>query len=230
MCCKLKLRGGPPFERSGGFTLIELLIAIALGAVVLGLLAFTFSTVSNVWTRQQHQHKKTEPQTALHRMADDLKQVTAHAYLPEGLLLEPEYEQSGEDILHFVRTSGIWRKGLPRVRFTEVAYTIQPGRKGELTLFRKERAVAGPGSMKGFQTNALCRKALKLEVDTFKNDEWKAAWTNRDGSFPEAIRIQLVTHLRKQYVTNHIYVSLPAGRAVHPSNTNGAAGDRLPER
>jgi general secretion pathway protein J len=172
-------------RRQAGYTLIEVLIAVAILAVVMTMVALTFSsTVRMVRTVDEEQGQEHLARRCLSLMADDLMMARKHPLFPWSTR-NGEREGQPADLLAFVSTGhASGEAGLSRV-----LYTREGDRLSRLAL----------RNLHGAFPEAVERIELATDVAAFDlryYDDTLKAWVHEwDGkvrkSLPRAVMIQL---------------------------------------
>jgi type II secretion system protein J len=176
--------------RQAGYALIEVLISVAILAVIMTMVALTFSsTIRMVHTVNEEQGLEHQARTCLALIADDLMMARKHPRFPWSTK-NGELEGQPADILAFVSTGHASGDGNSQeAGLSRVLYTREGDRLSRLTL----------RNLYGAFPEAVERIDLATGVAAFDlryYDDTLRAWVDEwDGkvrkSLPRAVMIQL---------------------------------------
>ncbi len=180
---------------SGGFTLVELLLALALLALVAGLVQGTYTGAVRSRDRASAETARLHAAAvALDRLADEL----AGAFVSEsrgevtGLAVTPDAE--GNTVLVFtsrpVPIPGV-RAGGP----AEIAYFVETGDDGVPRLYRREDPDPDEDWDEGGDPFPVLEGVDRFAVRCFDGEGWKDEWDSRgregDPVLPLAVSVEV---------------------------------------
>ncbi len=193
-----------PSGRRNAFTLPEVLLAVAIAAVLLGVLFSFYWGIARAVTHQEARRRGGEALAmALDGVVRDLQgALLAPGYVQGGLQLRPPAAATGaSSVLELCTTRSGGGPGLGQdarwYEVIQVRYEVVPTADSPSgTLLRVEQALAGPDALNEPVTNRLFTGVAQFEVD-FRHavndwtNEWAIAADDENPAWPQAARVRI---------------------------------------
>jgi len=184
--------------RIEGFTLIEIILAVALVALVMGVIyGVVISTIQAAERVDELTHGSEIGPAILAQIREDV----AAAFLPG---IDQDYfvgqERSGRDRLDFVSSTAVFASETPMSEpavhtVNEIGYQVREGPTPEdgLVLYRRVDPFIDAEPLRGGRLTALAEKVTSFKVAYWGGAEWLPSWVSskQDNKLPPAIRIEL---------------------------------------
>jgi len=181
----------PAFRKEGGFTIIELMIAVALSALLLTVVYFTYFSIN------RSIEAVTEDQDALEtgRMLSELIKKDIRGISPSlsGLVGRNDVV----DGLSLGQIEFVTSAGLPTdpLKMRRIGYALVTNNQGDKILVKKESTDLNDpfeSSASAPQVFEVSRIVKGFQLEFFNGTEWTAGWDSGvAGSLPTQIRVTI---------------------------------------
>ncbi|HJU06685.1 MAG TPA: GspJ family type II secretion system protein [Nitrospiraceae bacterium] len=199
----------PGSRPEGGFTLIEVLVTVAILAILIGIVALTFSSTTRILEAvQQDGGLEHRARICLGLITDDMLMARLQRRFPWSTR-NGEFDGQPADMVAFVSASHVrYRDNAPEADLTRVLYVREGDRLSRISL----RNLYGvlPGALERVD---LATGVVAFNVRYYDGTllAWVDEWDEDRKVLPRAVRIELtLRNSRKETRTFTDWVAIPA--------------------
>lgn len=181
-----------------GFTLIEVILAIALCAMVMGLLYGVLASTIQAADRIDEMTHGSEIGPAI---LAQIREDVGAAFLPGK---DQDYfvgqERGGRDRLDFVSSAAVFAPETaasePTIHWVnEIGYQVKegPSKEDGLVLYRRVDPFVDAEPLRGGRLTAIAEKVISFKVTYWTGTEWLSSWVSskQEDALPSSIKIEL---------------------------------------